>query len=228
MPIISLRDVTKEFGQSGSKHLVIAGVDLDVPAGAYLSIMGRSGSGKSTLLNIIGGMLPPTSGTVQVCDTDLTKVSANQAAAFRLRHVGFIFQAFHLLPRLSVWENVAVPLVLRRGDKKESPKARALTELERFGLADFANHRPMSLSGGQQQRVAIARALVTQPELVLADEPTGNLDEESAAGVLESFTAIRRDHDSTLVVVTHDDEVARHAELHLEMSDGRLKTNEPV
>ncbi len=178
MPIISLRDVTKEFGESGSKHLVIAGVDLDVPAGAYLSIMGRSGSGKST--------------------------------------------------RLSVWENVAVPLVLRRSNQKESPKARALTELERFGLADFANHRPMSLSGGQQQRVAIARALVTQPELVLADEPTGNLDEESAAGVLDSFTAIRRDHDSTLVVVTHDDEVARHAELHLEMSDGRLKTNEPM
>ncbi|PID96365.1 MAG: macrolide ABC transporter ATP-binding protein [Actinomycetales bacterium] len=222
MDIICLQDVVKEFGKSGALHRVIDGLTLNVPAGSYLSIMGRSGSGKSTLLNIVAGMLRPSSGKVEVCNTDLTAASQNSAAAFRLSYIGFIFQAFHLLPRLSLWENVAVPLILRGGGKKQRLKSLACAELDRFGLGDLAEKRPATLSGGQQQRVAIARALVTKPKLVLADEPTGNLDQESAVGVLEAFAAIRRDHDSTLVVVTHDTDVAQHADSRVEMIDGRL------
>lgn len=184
MSIVSLEKVGKEVSD-GARRTILSDVDLDVREGDYVAIRGRSGSGKSTLLSIIGGLQTATSGKVMVCGQALDKASEDQRASFRLDNVGFVFQAFHLLTRLSAWENVAVPLVLsRRRGAVERLAKEALTAL---GIGELADARPSAMSGGQQQRVAIARALVTSPKLILADEPTGNLDEGSTEDVLAAL-----------------------------------------
>ncbi len=225
---VQVTDVHKEFGSGTGRRVVLRGVDLTVQPGQYACVMGRSGSGKSTLLNLIGGLLKPTSGSVEVAGTRVSELSEDAAAVFRLGHVGFVFQAFHLLPRLTAWENVAVPLVLQRARRRSKIEQQARSALDGLGLGELADLYPAQLSGGQQQRVAIARALVTGPPLLLADEPTGNLDATSSEDVLEAFSRIRTDHDTTIVVVTHDDGVARSADLRAEMVDGRLSTPQPV
>ena len=233
--LVRLEKVSKSFGAPGSENHVLTDVNLDIATGEYLALMGRSGSGKSTLLNIMAGLLRPTSGLVEVCGERLDGRSEEEAARFRLAHVGFVFQAFHLLPRLTVWENVAVPLVLRGGrgagrGARHGIQERARAELERFGLAEVADRRPAGLSGGQQQRVAIARALVTDPPLLAADEPTGNLDAASAEEVLEAFDEVRSRYHATIVVVTHDKQVAARAESRRYVVDGRISETaaEPV
>ena len=233
--LVRLEKVSKSFGAPGSENHVLTDVNLDIATGEYLALMGRSGSGKSTLLNIMAGLLRPTSGLVEVCGERLDGRSEEEAARFRLAHGGFVFQAFHLLPRLTVWENVAVPLVLRGGrgagrGARHGIQERARAELERFGLAEVADRRPAGLSGGQQQRVAIARALVTDPPLLAADEPTGNLDAASAEEVLEAFDEVRSRYHATIVVVTHDEQVAARAESRRYVVDGRISETaaEPV
>ena len=218
---VALRGVSKSFGERASSRAVLKEVDLSLASGSYTAIMGRSGSGKSTLLNVIGALTRADSGSVQVCGTDLVGASEEEAARFRAANVGFVFQAFHLLPRLTAWENVAVPLLLA-GRGRRSVEERARSELARSGLSDLADRLPASLSGGQQQRVAIARALVGEPALVLADEPTGNLDITSTEEILNAFDGIRRDYSATILVVTHEQGVAERAGATAYMMDGQL------
>ena len=219
--VIELKGVSKEVGER-PKKVILSQVDLAVGEGTHVAVRGRSGSGKSTLLAIIGGLLSATSGSIRVCGIQLDGTSEDARARFRLENVGFVFQSFHLLGRLNAWENVAVPLVLssrRRGSWIEDRARQALHEL---GISDLAQARPAAMSGGQQQRVAIARALVTSPKLILADEPTGNLDEQSTADVLTALKRAREAHGASLIVVTHDPLVAATADIEVNIVDGRL------
>jgi len=221
--VVDLQHVGKEFGTGARARAILVDVDFSIDEGRHTAIRGRSGSGKSTLLSIIGGLLVATSGRVQCCGVDLTNANEDERARFRIENVGFVFQSFHLLSRLSAWENVAVPLVLSSGIRSGSAEKRAREILNEIGIGDVAEARPAALSGGQQQRVAIARALVTSPRLILADEPTGNLDEESADDVLAALSRARSAHGATLIVVTHDPQVAATADEQVEIVDGHLR-----
>jgi putative ABC transport system ATP-binding protein len=200
---------------------LFAGIDLDVPAGEWLAVVGESGSGKSTLLNIVAGLDRPDAGEVSVDGQRLDHGDDDALALWRRAHVGFVFQAFHLLPYLSVAENVALPLALLRVAAAERA-ARAREMLAAVGLAGFGSRQPGSLSGGEMQRVAIARALVHRPRLVLADEPTGNLDERNAAGVLDCLGAAVRDAQAAALMVTHSPVAAARASRMLRLAGGRL------
>lgn len=222
--MIRLRKIHKEY-QMG-KHVVQALVDLsvEIPAGSYVAIMGPSGSGKSTLMNILGCLDRPTSGQYELDGTDVSQLEDDELARVRNRKLGFVFQSFNLLALSTAVENVALPLVYARaGDQKE----RALRALERVGLAGRADHRPSELSGGQRQRVAIARALVTEPPVILADEPTGNLDSKTSEEILALFEGLHK-AGTTLVMVTHEPDVAQHAQRILRVRDGRLSADEAV
>lgn len=201
----------------------LRGVSFEVDHGDYVAIVGSSGSGKSTLLNLLGALDRPTSGHVRYDGRDVRELSDPELAELRNRRIGFVFQSFHLLPRLTAVDNVTLPLVYRVGNRRER-RRRAEAALEAVGLADRMGHRPTELSGGQQQRVAIARALVTDPALVLADEPTGNLDTRTGEDIMALLESMHDEQGTALVVITHEPEIAGRAARTIELRDGRIVT----
>jgi putative ABC transport system ATP-binding protein len=215
--MVEVENVRKVYRRDSQELVVLDGVSLRVPAGEFVALMGPSGSGKTTLLNLIAGIDRPTSGRVTVAGTDVTGLSESALARWRSRHVGFIFQFYNLIPVLSAVDNVELPLLLTSLSKKER-RERALTALKVVGLADRAAHHPRQLSGGQEQRVAIARAIVGDPSVLVADEPTGDLDARSAHEILDLMATLNRDFHKTIVMVTHDPRAAEraHTQRHLE------------
>ncbi len=219
--MIRLQQVERRYAMSGQTVPALAGVDLAIAPGEFVAITGASGSGKSTLLNILGCLDRPCAGRYLLEGTDVATLDDEAASTVRNRRIGFVFQSFHLLPRLTVRENVLLP---RRYDRDDDPDATARAErlLCRVGLGDRLDHRPTQLSGGQMQRAAVARALLMQPALLLADEPTGNLDSKSAADVLELFAELHAGG-QTVVLVTHDNDVAARAPRQVRLRDGRIE-----
>jgi putative ABC transport system ATP-binding protein len=220
-PLIQAQGITKTYRLGRVEVNALRGVDLSLQAGEYVAIMGPSGSGKSTLMHILGCLDRPTEGRYLLDGLDVSRLGARQLAKVRNRKVGFVFQTFNLMPRLTVDENVALPLKYRGGLSRSDRRARARSVLERLGHGNRVGHRPDELSGGQRQRVAIARALVGEPAILMADEPTGNLDSTSGAEVLATFAELHR-AGHTIVVVTHDPNVAARAERIIEVADGRI------
>ncbi len=218
-PAIVARDVTRVYRMEGVEVSALRGVSLTVRRGDYLAILGPSGSGKSTLMHLLGGLDRPTSGELSIDGRDVAGLTATELAHLRNRAIGFVFQSFHLLPRTSAVDNVGLPLVYS-GVRASARRRRAAEMLERVGLGHRLSHRPNQLSGGEQQRVAIARALVTAPGLLLADEPTGNLDTATGAGVLTLLESLNEDSGVAVVLVTHDHEVAARARRQIRMRDG--------
>lgn len=223
---IEIKDLTKSYLKGKVTITPLEGLTLDVEKGDFLALMGPSGSGKTTLLNLIAGIDSPTSGSLRVGDKEVATLSRAQLAKWRSRHVGYIFQLYHLVPILSAFENVELPLLLTRMSKAER-REKVNSALELVGLADRANHRPTELSGGQEQRVAIARAIVHNPELLVADEPTGDLDRESADSILALLSSLAEDHGKTIVMVTHDPKAAAAARRTLHLEKGQLVTSQP-
>ena len=222
--ILQMRDICKDYPMGKTVTRVLKNVDLDVTEGDYLAIMGPSGSGKTTLMNLIGCLDVPTSGSYLLGEREITKCSGKELAEVRNKEIGFVFQSFHLLPKLTALDNVALPL-LYGGVKKEERRERARVALETVGLADRLDHRPDQLSGGQCQRVAIARAIVGKPRLLLADEPTGALDSASGAKVMELFRQLH-DDGYTIIMITHDRGIAHHADTIMTIRDGVLSGGE--
>jgi putative ABC transport system ATP-binding protein len=217
MASVDVQDLRKVYKRDGQNIVVLDGMNLQVPDGEFVALMGPSGSGKTTLLNCIAGIDRPTSGTIAVGGTEVTSLSEGALAKWRSRHVGFIFQFYHLIPVLTALANVELPLLLTNLPKKQR-RARALTALRVVGVADRAKHYPRQLSGGQEQRVAIARAIVTAPDVLVADEPTRALDAQSAEDILNLMETLNREFKKTIVMVTHDPRAAAraHVERHLE------------
>ena len=220
-PLICVDALTKFFLRGERKIEVLRGIDLRVAPGEILSIVGRSGAGKSTLLHILGTIDTPSSGRIDIAGQDLAVMSPRELAAFRNRMVGFIFQFHHLLPDFDALENVMLPALIAGLSRREAG-ARAKELLDAVGLSARSGHLPGELSGGEQQRVALARALVLSPRLLLADEPTGNLDSKTGAEIHELFLSINQRHGTTMVIVTHNPDLARRAPRTLAMADGRL------
>jgi putative ABC transport system ATP-binding protein len=219
--VVVVRDVCKEFHRDAITIPVLMGINLELPGGDYLALMGPSGSGKSTLLNLIAGLDRPTSGAVVVCGQNLGDMSEGELARWRSRHIGFIFQLYNLIPVLTAFENVELPLLLTplsRRQRREHTEA----ALEVVGLSDRADHFPRQLSGGQEQRVAIARAIAADPTLLVADEPTGDLDARSAAEILDLLERLNREFHKTIVMVTHDPNAAERARRALHLHKGIL------
>ena len=219
-PVLDVRGVTKTYGMGETEVQALRGMSLTVRRGEYLAIMGSSGSGKSTLMNILGCLDIPTSGRYLLDGVDVSRLTDRQLALVRNRRIGFVFQAFNLIPRTSALSNVELPLAYA-GMKAAERRRRAMAALSMVGLADRARHDPNQLSGGQQQRVAVARALVTAPALVLADEPTGNLDTHSSAEVLAVLDRLNRSG-RTIVLITHEADVAAHAKRLIRLVDGQI------
>ena len=218
--ILQMRDICKDYPMGKTVTRVLKNVSLDVSEGDYLAIMGPSGSGKTTLMNLIGCLDVPTSGSYLLGEREITKCSGKELAVVRNKEIGFVFQSFNLLPKLTALENVALPL-LYGGVKKAERLERARAALETVGLSDRVDHRPDQLSGGQCQRVAIARAIVGKPKLLLADEPTGALDSASGAAVMELFRQLH-ESGSTIIMITHDRSIAKHAAKLMTIRDGVL------
>jgi putative ABC transport system ATP-binding protein len=219
--LIRVRDLDKRY-QRGSEELhVLQGLNLDVEKGEFVAFMGPSGSGKTTLLNLLGGLDLPTSGSISVAGDELTAMSARKLAAWRARHVGFIFQMYNLIPVLTAFQNVELPLLLTRLSKRDR-HAHVDTALALVGLADRKKHYPRQLSGGQEQRVAIARAIVTDPTFLLCDEPTGDLDRKSADEIMELIDRLVHEHGKTVLIVTHDPRAAERAHSVLHLDKGTL------
>lgn len=219
--LISIKSVTKSFTKGKTTITPLENLFLEVPQGEFLSLMGPSGSGKTTLLNLIAGIDSPTSGEILIEGKDISQLSRAQLTKWRSEHVGYIFQLYHLVPILSAYENVELPLLLGTMSKAERKK-RILAALDLVGLADRADHRPSELSGGQEQRVAIARAIVHDPELLVADEPTGDLDRESADSILGLLNSLAAEHGKTIVMVTHDPKASAAAHRALQLEKGRF------
>ena len=219
-PILRLRDVGKVYATGSMEVDALRGVSMDVDRGEYVAIMGPSGSGKSTLMHILGCLDVPTTGSYHLAGEDVSAMSEDALAAVRNRQIGFVFQQFNLLAALPAWRNVELPLCYSGAGRAER-KERAMGALARVGLADRVDHRPGELSGGQQQRVAVARALVTDPSLILADEPTGNLDSHSSADVLGLFAELH-DQGRTIVLITHEPDVATSAQRIVRILDGEV------
>ncbi|MCS6914277.1 MAG: ABC transporter ATP-binding protein [Myxococcota bacterium] len=224
--MVRLVGVTKIYQRGEVQVPALRGVDLEVTAGEMAALMGPSGAGKSTLMNLIGCLDRPSSGAYLLGGRDVARLSRDELAAIRLREIGFVFQGFNLLPRTSALENVELPL-LYAGLRARERRTRALAALERVGLAGREHHTPAQLSGGQQQRVAIARALVNGPRLLLADEPTGNLDSRTALEVMALLQALNREG-LTVMVVTHEPDVAAYARRRIVVRDGRVRRDEPI
>jgi putative ABC transport system ATP-binding protein len=223
---LSLRDVVKTYVMGADTVHALRGVSLDIHRNEYVAIMGPSGSGKSTLMNVIGCLDTPTSGTYSLEGQMVADMSEYQLADIRNQRIGFVFQTFNLIPRTSVYHNVELPLIYA-GVGKADRRARADRAIERVGLADRMTHRPNELSGGQRQRVAIARALVNTPALLLADEPTGNLDSQTSEEIMQVFGELHR-QGQTIVVVTHEPTIAAHAARVVVLRDGRLDSDTPT
>lgn len=219
--VLECRKVTRRFREGDSMLEVLSGVDLNVGSAERLAIIGASGSGKTTLLQIMGGLDEPTSGDVLVDGQSLAHTDEQQKGQLRNRYLGFVYQFHHLLPEFSAQENVAMPLLIRR-DSKESAMAEAAELLDRVGLAERLDHKPGELSGGERQRAAVARALITGPKLVLADEPTGNLDAGNGAHVLRLMLELNRELETSLIIVTHDHSIARQMDRILVLEAGKL------
>jgi len=221
MPLIELRDVTKAYRRDAIDIPVLDRLSITIEAGEFLGLMGPSGSGKSTLLNLLAGIDRPTRGSIRIGDTDISKLSESSLAPWRSRHVGFIFQLYNLIPVLTAFENVELPLLLTNLSKKQRTE-HVMTALDIVALRDRAQHYPRQLSGGQEQRVAIARAIVTDPTLLLADEPTGDLDAKSAGEVLTLLQRLNQEFKKTIVMVTHDPHAAERATRLLHLEKGTL------
>ena len=224
--VIRVQQIRKTYEMGKTKVHALQGVDFNVERGEMVAIMGASGSGKSTLMNIIGGLDYPTSGSYFLDDIEVNKLTKNQLADIRNQKIGFVFQGFNLLARTSALENTEVPLLYDRSKRVKKHSEAARQSLERVGLGDRVDHFPNELSGGQQQRVAIARALVTNPSLVLADEPTGNLDSKTTVEVMALFQELNEEG-VTILLVTHEDEVARYAKRIVELRDGKIIKDVP-
>jgi len=226
-PIVRVLGVHKHFRRGSEQIDVLNGLSLDVPQGEFLALMGPSGSGKTTLLNLIAGLDRPSEGDIYVGDQMISHMTESQLARWRTRNVGFIFQFYHLLPVLTAYENVELPLLLLPLSSADR-KRQVLTALELVGLADRLRHRPGQLSGGQQQRVGIARAIVTDPTILVADEPTGDLDARSADEILNLMVTLRKDLNKTIILVTHDPRAAQRAQRVLHLEKGQLVDGQPI
>ncbi len=224
-PVIALKDVAKIYPMADEEVKALGGVNVTVQAGEYVAVVGPSGSGKSTMMNVIGCLDRPSRGTYELSGTDVSKMSENELADTRNQRIGFVFQTFNLLPRLSTYENVELPLIYAGLSGKER-KERVERRLGEVGLLERKKHRPPELSGGQRQRVAIARALVTEPAILLADEPTGNLDQKTGQEILALFDVLHRSG-QTIVLVTHDPVVAERAKRVIEIRDGAITADRP-
>ena len=220
MPLIEMKEITKTYAAGAGRVQALDGVSLSIGAGEYTAIVGRSGSGKSTLMNIMGCLDTPTGGCYRLDGQDVSTLGEKRLAAIRSREIGFIFQGFHLIPGLTAQENVELPLFYR-GLPREQRRALAVQALERVGLGERLRHRPQEMSGGQQQRVAIARAVAARPPVILADEPTGNLDSASGAEVTEILDRLWREG-CTVVLITHDRELAARTQRVIAIEDGRV------
>jgi putative ABC transport system ATP-binding protein len=224
MSLIEIRGVTKTYRRGSERIEVLHGVDLDIPQGEFLALMGPSGSGKTTLLNLIGGLDTPTGGQIVIGGQRIDQLSSRELARWRAAHVGFVFQFYNLMPVLSAQRNVELPLLLTSLSAAER-RRRATIALTLVGLADRARHKPRELSGGQEQRVAIARAIVSDPTLLICDEPTGDLDRGTAAEILTLLQMLNREHGKTVVMVTHDPKAAEYASRRLLLDKGTLAKN---
>ena len=225
--LVAIRDLHKEFRRGSERIDVLHGVNLEIPQGDFLALMGPSGSGKTTLLNLMGGLDTPTSGSVTVGGDHIDSMSGGKLAAWRARHIGFVFQLYNLLPVLTAARNVELPLLLTKLSRAERAK-RVQVALSVVGLADRAKHYPRQLSGGQEQRVGIARAIVTDPTLLLCDEPTGDLDRKAGDEILDLLRALNREHGKTIVMVTHDPHAAACASRTLHLEKGVLVSEVPA
>ena len=225
--LIDIRKVSKSYFSGSVATPVLFDIDLQVPRGDFLAVMGQSGSGKSTLMNIFGCLDQATSGAYLLNGIDSLTLSRAELAAIRNRTIGFVFQSFNLIKRMSVAENVALPLIYA-GIGRARAHAKALAELERVGLADYAKRTPNQLSGGQQQRVAIARALVAAPPLILADEPTGNLDTQTSVEIMRAFQQLNAERGITILLVTHEPDIAAHSKRLVRLKDGRVLYDGPA
>jgi len=224
-PIIRLSGITKTYGEGPTAFQALKGVDLDIMAGDFIAVMGASGSGKSTTMNILGCLDVPTRGSYLFRGHHVEALTRDQRALLRRRYFGFVFQGFNLLARTSALENVELPL-LYRGDPKAERRDAALAALDKVGLKDWWDHTPAELSGGQQQRVAIARAIVTRPDVLLADEPTGNLDSERSIEIMELLSELNRDSGITVLMVTHEPDMAEFAHTLVHFKDGLVESIE--
>ena len=224
-PVLRLEDVTKIYRMGSVEVAALNGVSLEISAGEMVSIMGPSGSGKSTLMNVIGCLDVPTSGKYYLDGADVGSLNDNRLSEIRGRQIGFVFQTYNLLPRLTARANVELPLVYTSARQR---RRLALDALEKVGLGDRAGHKPTELSGGQQQRVGIARALVKEPRILLADEPTGNLDSRSSEEIMALLKSLNRDQGHTVIIVTHEDDIARQTDRMVTVLDGKVVDDSPV
>ncbi|HEV7425125.1 MAG TPA: ABC transporter ATP-binding protein [Thermoanaerobaculia bacterium] len=227
MNVIETTQLVKTYTTGSTEVHALKGIDLAVEKGEFIAIMGTSGSGKSTLMNLLGCLDTPTSGSYLIDGVRVDGMDRNALAALRNEKIGFVFQGFNLLPRTSALENVELPMLYDRSGKKRDTQALAASALQRVGLGERLDHQPSELSGGQQQRVAIARALVTEPAIILADEPTGNLDTQTSMEVMALFQELN-EQGITIVLVTHEPDIAVYASRIVEVRDGRIRRDEPV
>lgn len=222
--IIRLQSITRDFALGNQTVKVLKGIDLQIQRGEYVALMGPSGSGKSTMMNLLGCLDTPTSGTYELNGTDVSRLSDNELAEIRNKEIGFVFQTFNLLPRSTALENVSLPLVYA-GEVNNQRKTRATEVLGQVGLSDRMDHRPNQLSGGQRQRVAVARAMVNKPSIILADEPTGNLDSKTSVEIMGLLEDIHK-QGNTIILVTHEEEIAREAKRIIRLRDGVIESDD--
>lgn len=223
-PIIQIKNIKRDFALGSETVYVLKGIDLTINKGEYVALMGPSGSGKSTLMNLLGCLDTPTSGSYILNGKDVSKMTDNELAEIRNKEIGFVFQTFNLMPRTTALENVALPLIYA-GKSKSDRSARAAEVLTQVGLADRMDHKPNQLSGGQRQRVAVARALVNHPSIILADEPTGNLDSKTSVEIMQLFNDIHA-QGNTVILVTHEEDIARFAHRIIRLKDGIIEKDE--
>lgn len=224
-PIIDIKGITRDFPLGNETVYVLKGIDLQIHKGEYVALMGPSGSGKSTLMNLLGCLDTPTAGTYVLNGKDVSKMEDDELAGIRNKEIGFVFQTFNLMPRTTALDNVALPMIYAGYDKSSRTK-RATTVLTQVGLADRMDHKPNQLSGGQRQRVAVARALVNHPSIILADEPTGNLDSKTSVEIMNLFDEIHA-NGNTVILVTHEEDIAKHAHRIIRLKDGMIESDNP-